>query len=398
MMDKTQKKDLTLIDAIAVRYRPRLFSEIVGNEKNISIIRGYFSRKKLVKSWGLFGLGGSGKSTTARIMAMAVNCQDLSKEGEPCLECASCKMALSGTHVDIREVNAGSDEGKVSGIDALLETIKYKPKFNARVIILDESHLASGKALQSLLKAVEEPPKGVMFILCTTNPEKLPKTLLGRCVKLYFEYPEPKETAKRLYRICKKEFSEEVVEKVKPFLIPISHATQAQVRNALSITESLASIVCDQPSIKKEKLKKMFDNLVLDVGDMDKYALRYVTFMLSDNLGFPLSLSMEIDTARVSEFISLAIRHAQYAAVYFLYNDKDKDKFFAMRSRFWGVNFKRFDEALASLSKDKKSAGLVKEALRVASGLIAAQEKIRTGVITSDQAIMYGITQSIKGN
>ena len=175
MKDETQKdKQIELIDSIAVKYRPRKFSDIIGNEKNVGVIQGYFSRRQLVKSWGLFGPSGCGKTSTARVMAMAVNCQNMSDTGEPCLKCPSCKMALAGTHVDIKELNAGSEEGKVSGIESILETIKYRPKFNARVIIIDECHLASGKAQQSLLKAVEEPPRGVMFILCTTNPEKLP--------------------------------------------------------------------------------------------------------------------------------------------------------------------------------------------------------------------------------
>lgn len=396
-MAKKEAESVSLVDAIAVKYRPRTFSDMVGNEKNMDIIRGYFARRKLVKSWGMFGPSGSGKSTTARILAMAANCQNLSDNGDPCLECSSCKMALTGTHVDIREVNAGSEEGKVSGIESLLTTISYKPRFNARVVIIDECHLASGKAMQSLLKAVEEPPKGVMFILCTTNPEKLPKAMLGRCVKMYFEYPEPRNTAKRLYKICKKEFSEEVTAKVKPFLIPIAESTQAQVRNSLAIMESLTSIVCANPKVTKEKLKEMFNNLVLEVGDLDKYAIRYCTFMMAGNLQFPLSLAMEIETARVTEFITLALRHAQYAGVYFLYKEKGRDKFYELRRRFWGVNFKRFDEALEAIAKGRKPKDLVNSALSIAVGLIAAQEKIRTGVITSDQAIMYGITQTLRG-
>lgn len=385
---------IQLIDSIAVKYRPRIFSDIVGNEKNIGVIQGYIQRRQLVKSWGMFGPSGSGKSTTSRILAMAVNCQDLSEDGEPCLECASCKMALQGTHVDIKEINAGSEEGKVSGIESLLETIKYKPRYNARVIIIDESHLASGKAQQSLLKAVEEPPKGVMFILCTTNPEKLPKALLGRCVKLFFEYPEPKETAKRLYKICKKEFSEEIVTKIKPFLIPIARATQAQVRNSLSITESLASIIYSKPKISKDDLQAMFNNLIVDIGDLDKFAIRYFTFMMADSLTFPLSLSMELDPSKIQEFVNLALRHAQYGVVYFLYK-KDRDKFYTLRRRFCGVNFKRFDEALDSISKGEKTENLVKKGMNIIAGLIATQEKIRTGVISPEQAIIYGINQTI---
>lgn len=387
---------IQLIDSIAVKYRPRLFEDIIGNEKNIGIIQGYFSRRKLVKSWGLFGPSGCGKTSTARVMAMAVNCQNLSDSGEPCLECPSCKMALSGTHVDIKEINAGSDEGKVSGIESILETIKYKPKFNARVIIIDECHLASGKAQQALLKSVEEPPRGVMFILCTTNPEKLPKAMLGRCVKLFFEYPEPKETAQRLYKICKKEFSSEVVKRIKSFLVPIARATQAQVRNSLSIMESLASIIFAKPDISDDKLKSMFNNLVLDVGDLDKYAIRYCTFLLSENLSLPVSISLEIDSARVQEFISLAIRHSQYAAIYFMYQ-KDTDKLYSIRRKFWGINFHRFDAALCRISKEETKKDLVKSCLHIVSGLVEAQEKIRTGVISSDQAIIYGITQTLKG-
>ena len=385
-----------LVDAIAVKYRPRTFSDIVGNEKNVGIIRGYFSQGRLVKSWGMFGPSGSGKSTTARILAMAANCQNLRENGDPCLECASCKMALTGNHVDIREINAGSEDGKVSGIESLLSTIAFKPRYNARVVIIDECHLASGKAQQSLLKAVEEPPKGVMFILCTTNPEKLPKAMLGRCVKMYFEYPEPRETAKRLLRICKREFPEDVTEKVRPFLIPIAESTQAQVRNSLAILESLASIVYANRDVDKKKLKGMFNDLVLEVGDMDKYAIRYCTFMLARELTFPLSLSMEIESARVSEFVTLALRHAQYAAVYFLYKE-NREKFYSLRRRFWGINFQRYDESLARVAEKRKTADLVEGMLNIAAGLIAAQEKMRSGVLTPDQAIMYGINVTLKG-
>lgn len=389
-------KGIELVDSIAVKYRPRRFSEIIGNEKNVGVVQGYFKQRKLVKSWGLFGPSGAGKSTMSRIMGMAVNCQDLSEDGEPCLKCASCKMALAGTHVDIKEINAGSEEGKMQGIESLLETIKFRPRFNARVIIIDESHLASGKAQQSLLKAVEEPPRGVMFILCTTNPEKLPKALLGRCVKLYFEYPEPKETAKRLYKICKKEFDPEVVAKVKPFLIPIARATQAQVRNALSITESLTSIIHAKPKISKEDLQAMFDNLIIDVGDLDKYAIRYFTFMMAKSLTVPLSLSMELEPNRVPEFISLALRYAQYGVVFFLYR-KDKEKFYSIRRKFWGVNFKRFDDALDKISAGVKKDELVESGLKIISGLIAAQEKIRTGVVPAEQALIYGINAALEG-
>lgn len=396
MAKEKETTKCTLVDAIAVKYRPRTFSDIVGNEKNIGIIRGYFSQGRLVKSWGMFGPSGSGKSTTARILAMAANCQNLQKNGDPCLECASCKMALTGTHVDIREINAGSEDGKVSGIESLLSTISFKPRFNARVVIIDECHLASGKAQQSLLKAVEEPPKGVMFILCTTNPEKLPKAMLGRCVKMYFEYPEPRETAKRLLRICKREFPEDVTDKVRPFLVPIAESTQAQVRNSLAILESLASIVYANRDVDKKKLKGMFNDLVLEVGDMDKFAIRYCTFMLAKELTFPLSLSMEIESARVSEFVTLALRHAQYAAVYFLYSD-NREKFYSLRRKFWGINFQRYDESLARVAEKKKSKELVSGMLNIAAGLIAAQEKMRTGVLTPDQAIMYGINETLKG-
>lgn len=396
MKDKTQKdKQIELIDSIAVKYRPRKFSDIIGNEKNVGVIQGYFSRRQLVKSWGLFGPSGCGKTSTARVMAMAVNCQNMSDTGEPCLKCPSCKMALAGTHVDIKELNAGSEEGKVSGIESILETIKYRPKFNARVIIIDECHLASGKAQQSLLKAVEEPPRGVMFILCTTNPEKLPRAMMGRCVKLYFEYPEAKETAERLYRICKKEYSPEITKRIKSYLLPIARTTQSQVRNSLSVMESLASILFSNPEIEDDKLKSMFENLLMDVSDMDSQAIRYCTFLLSKDLSLPIALSLEIEAARVQEFVSLSIRHAQYAAVFFMYY-MNKEKLHSIRRKFWGINFRRYDNALAELLQERKAGILVKDCLRIASGLISAQEKIRTGVISTDQAIIYGITQSIK--
>jgi DNA polymerase III subunit gamma/tau len=392
--------ELELVDALAVRYRPRLFSEIIGNTKNVGIITGYFVKRQLVKSWLLSGNSGSGKTTTARVMAMAVNCQNMEKgTAEPCLECDSCKMALTGSHPDIKEMNAGSGEGKIAGVEATLDTIKFKPRFTCKVIIIDEAHLMTPKAAQSILKVLEEPPARVMWILATTDPNKLPPPMLGRCVKLYFEYPPTRETAKRLYRISKKEYDPDVVARIKPYLIPIAEATFSQVRNALSITESMANIVIGNPDIEDEQLKTLFKDILLDAGDVTLLAVRFVTHVLNESYGLPLSIINELEQTRIDEFVTLTSRYAHYAATYYTYDFTPTlglGEFRKSRQKFYGVNFDRFDTALSKMKDKLIAVGLsqkeiVRRALCISAGLIEATEKLRTSVITREQALIYGI-------
>lgn len=397
---------MKLVDSLAVKYRPNQFSEVLGNEKNVSIITGYFIKRQLVKSWLLSGAPGSGKTTTARIMAMAVNCENLADgSAEPCLKCTSCKMAIAGTHPDIKEINAGSEEGRIAGIEEIMSTLKFRPRFSAKVIIVDETHLLSGKAKESILKPLEEPPAGVMWILATTDPNKLPQAVFGRCAKLFFDYPRPKETAQRLLKIAKKEFPLPIVKRMKPFLIPIAESTYSQIRNSLSMVESLGNMLIANPKVDDAKLQASFKDILMDVGDLDTYAIRYVTYLMNRSYGLPLSICAEIEPSRVGEFVTLVSRYAQYAATYYTYATTKSlglKAFYAVRRKFYGVPFQRFDSALEKLKTKLEDQGvepkeLIARGLGIAAGLIAGLERLRGGVIQPEQALIYAINHFVSG-
>lgn len=134
---------MELTDSLAVKYRPRKFSDIVGNSSNIKTITGFLQKGQLPRTWLFSGNPGCGKTTSARILAMTVNCENIGeniKKGivEPCLTCNSCKLALQNKHPDIFEMNAGGEEGNVQGIRDMLNNMKLSPRFNVKCFIMDE--------------------------------------------------------------------------------------------------------------------------------------------------------------------------------------------------------------------------------------------------------------------
>jgi len=165
-------------EVLALSYRPIQFGAVVGQDTTISQIKSAVVKKTLGHSLLFSGTRGCGKTTTARIVAMALNCKKL-QEGEPCGKCASCKVALQGRHSEIVELDAASHNG-VDDVRELQEAIRYTSNGH-RVIILDEAHMLSKPAFNALLKLLEEPPDNVTFILATTEPYKLPLTVKSRC-------------------------------------------------------------------------------------------------------------------------------------------------------------------------------------------------------------------------
>jgi len=127
------------VDSLAVKVRPKKLSDMVGNSKSISVVEGFFSQKKVVKTWLISGQTGSGKTTLGRLIGTIINCESL-KGVAPCLKCESCRMAFKGKHPDIHEINGSGEEGKVEGVRNILNILKLSPRYNFRVVIVDEAH------------------------------------------------------------------------------------------------------------------------------------------------------------------------------------------------------------------------------------------------------------------
>lgn len=193
-----------MYQALYRKYRPSCFSQVVGQEHVTKTLMGELSMGKIFHAYLFTGTRGTGKTSCAKILAKAVNCESL-KGGDPCGECASCKSIASGEVMDIVEIDAASNNG-VDDVRLLREQAVFTPA-NAkyRVYIIDEVHMLSKPAFNALLKTLEEPPSHVVFILATTEVQELPATILSRCQRFDFTRIDAAVIKERLLYVAKSE-------------------------------------------------------------------------------------------------------------------------------------------------------------------------------------------------
>ena len=170
--------------ALYREYRPETFSEVIGQDHITTILKNQVREGKLSHAYLFCGSHGTGKTSSAKILARAVNCLS-PVDGEPCMQCAACKLAMAGS-ADVIEIDAASNNG-VDNVRSLIEQAQFAPlELRYRVFIIDEVHMLSTAAFNALLKTLEEPPAHVLFILATTEPQKLPATIVSRCQRFDF--------------------------------------------------------------------------------------------------------------------------------------------------------------------------------------------------------------------
>ena len=171
--------------ALYREWRPKDFSHVVGQNAIIDTLRNQVVNRRIAHAYLFCGSRGTGKTSTAKILAKAINCSD-PVNGDPCGKCENCLRAENEETLDVIEIDAASNNG-VDEMRELRETVKYPPQFgNYKVYIIDEVHMLSTSAFNALLKTLEEPPAHVVFILATTEPQKLPETILSRCQRFDF--------------------------------------------------------------------------------------------------------------------------------------------------------------------------------------------------------------------
>lgn len=192
-----------MYQALYRKYRPKSFSDVVGQSAITKTLQNAVSTGKISHAYLFTGTRGTGKTTCAKILAAAVNCEH-SVNGNPCFECESCKTVLSGC-TDIVEMDAASNNG-VNDVRELREQIAFLPTaLKYRVYIIDEVHMLSGPAFNALLKTLEEPPSHVIFVLATTEVHKLPATILSRCQRYDFKRIDSAVIKERLLKVSKEE-------------------------------------------------------------------------------------------------------------------------------------------------------------------------------------------------
>ena len=185
-------------------YRPQNFEDVVGQEHIIRTLKNQIENNNVGHAYLFSGTRGTGKTSTAKIFARAVNCEN-SINQEPCNECEVCRDILNDNVMDVVEIDAASNNS-VDDIRELRESVKYSPtKAKYKVYIIDEVHMLSQGAFNALLKTLEEPPSYVIFILATTEPHKIPATILSRCQRFDFKRVTVKDISSRMKYICEKE-------------------------------------------------------------------------------------------------------------------------------------------------------------------------------------------------
>ena len=240
---------------LARKYRPNNFKELIGQDSLVKTFKNALNNGRLAHAFLLTGIRGVGKTTTARIIAKALNCVDDGNKNEPsfdiCDKCSPCTSINKGNFLDVIEVDAASRTG-VDGIREIIDSVMYSPN-NARfkVYIIDEVHMLSNAAFNALLKTLEEPPQNVKFIFATTEIKKIPATIISRCQRFDLQRVDLNTLTSHLNKICESEN----IKYEKDAITQICKASEGSVRDALSLLDQAASL-CDD-DIKNETVLDM---------------------------------------------------------------------------------------------------------------------------------------------
>ena len=251
MIEKTNtnQKEYTIL---ARKYRPKLFSELIGQETLVETLTNAIKLNRVSHAYLLTGVRGVGKTTTARLIARALNCESLEKNlYEPCGVCDSCKSIIEERNMDIIEMDAASQTG-VENIRSIIDNVKYKPSSSKyKIYIIDEVHMLSISSFNALLKTLEEPPPHVKFLFATTVVRKIPITILSRCQRFDLHRINNEKLIDHLQYIAKKEN----IQITKDALALIVRAADGSVRDGLSLLDQ--AITNTQEKIDINKLIKI---------------------------------------------------------------------------------------------------------------------------------------------
>ncbi len=237
----TEITEMNLYKVLARKYRPETFKDLVGQAAMVQTLQNAFEADRIAQAFILTGIRGTGKTTTARIIAKGLNCIGLDQNGgptiEPCGKCSNCTAIIKGNHVDVMEMDAAS-RTSVDDIREIIESIYYKASSGRfKVYIIDEVHMLSNSAFNALLKTLEEPPEHVKFIFATTEIRKVPVTVLSRCQRFDLRRIEPEEMMALLQKIA----GSEGVNVSEDALRMITRAAEGSARDATSLLDQAIS-------------------------------------------------------------------------------------------------------------------------------------------------------------
>ncbi|MDP3956640.1 MAG: DNA polymerase III subunit gamma/tau [bacterium] len=280
--------------ALYRKYRPKIFEDLLGQEATVEILKNTAAEDKFAHAYLFYGPRGSGKTTAARLVAKTINCEtrrdnkDFTKAGEPCNKCRVCKDIDEGRGIDVVEIDAASNRG-IDEIRNLKEGIRLSPlAYRFKVFIIDEVHMLTRDAFNALLKTLEEPPAHAVFILATTELEKVPATIISRTQRFAF-HRLPKQIIKgKLEAICK-------AEKIKAdeqALELIAIAAEGSLRDAEALLDQLGSsgsevtLLAVQKTLGRVGVKKLADFSELLITKDLSASLKFLVELEKDSQSF----------------------------------------------------------------------------------------------------------------
>ena len=283
--------------ALARSWRPKTFSELVGQDHVVKALTHALDQGRLHHAWLFTGTRGVGKTTIARIMAKALNCTGADGSGkmtsEPCGKCPACMEIDAGRFVDYIEMDAASNRG-VDDIAALLEKAAYAPS-NARykVYMIDEVHMLTNHAFNAMLKTLEEPPEHVKFILATTDPQKIPVTILSRCLQFNLKQMPVPLIVEHLEKVLA---AEKVTYEVNALRV-LAKAAQGSMRDALSLTDQAIAYAAGK--VTEESIRSMLGTLD------DAYLIRILDCLIAKDGASLLAVANEMGERSMSFSLAL---------------------------------------------------------------------------------------------
>jgi DNA polymerase-3 subunit gamma/tau len=284
-----------MYQVIARKYRPQTFEDLLNQEHIITTLRNAIAQNRIAHGYIFSGQRGTGKTTTARIVARCLNCVK-GPTDQPCGVCASCLEVTAGGSVDVIEIDAASNRG-INEMRELRENVRYQPaRDRYKIFIVDEAHQITSEAFNAMLKTIEEPPPWAVFILCTTESHKIPATIASRCQHFSFRSVDFNDLIDRMREIC----AQEGIEADDEVLSVIAQAGEGSVRDSLSALDQ--AIACCGNKLEAAQVRTLLGAFSLDamaqvttaLSAQDGGAVLALVDELERNGGSPQHFSREL--------------------------------------------------------------------------------------------------------